>query len=228
MASVTQTQTPLQGAATAVTRPWRRTLGRVLGREDMTFVEAWDLVRSGQAPALLSAVRPPAVRDSRHRLRAAYTALPILVHLHRVLPDVVVEGSSVDVADHLDGDYWPDHRLIRVECHHPIDVIAFTLLHEFGHAVDHASLTDQDRARLGHRAGPLGWRSTDLDWEDRGEEWFAESFAHWWWPSEVEASRPAWRLASPPLDAATARKLFDPAAVSRRARGVGRRLGRRG
>lgn len=195
------------------TRPWRRTLRRMLGAPELTFEEAWAVVRNGRAPALPVNVRPPAVRDSRHRLRAAYAAVPALASLHAALPDVVVEGSSVDISTHLDGDYWPDQRLIRVECHHPVDVIAFTLLHEFGHAVDHLVLTDSTRAELGHPSGSLHWRDLALDWHDRGEEWFAESFAHWWWPARVEPSRPAWRLSEPPLAAKLARRLFDPRVI---------------
>lgn len=226
---MSMTAQPLQppvAEASVIAKPWRRTLARVMGRPERTFEEAWDLVRLGQAPALLPSVRSPAVRDSRHRLRAAYGALEVLGSLHRALPDVIVEGSSVDISTHLDGDYWPDQRLIRIECHHPIDVIAFTLLHEFGHAVDHLTITDSERARLAHPRGVDGWRSPALEWEDRGEEWFAESFAHWWWPSQVERSRPDWRLPVPPLDAQYARRLFDPVGIARRSGSLLRR-GRR-
>lgn len=215
MSSMPQVGPPVGGEAPLL-HPWRRTWARLRGQEQLSFAEAWERVRAGQAPALLPAVRSPAVRDSRHRLRAAYAALPIVGMLHSALPDVVVEGSSVDLSEHLDGDYWPDQRLIRLECHHPIDVIAFTVLHEFGHAVDHLTLTDLDRARLDHPRGGSGWRAPSHDWVDRGEEWFAESFAHWWWPAHNEASRPAWRLSVPPLAADIARRLFDPAAIARR------------
>jgi hypothetical protein len=175
------------------------------------------LVVAGQAPALLEAVRSPAVRDSRLRLRAAYASLPVMLNLHAALPQVMVEGSSVDFSKHLDGDYWPDQQLIRLECHHPIDIIAFTLLHEFGHAVDHLSLTDDDRRTLGHPGSVARWRSQESGWDERGEEWFSESFAHWWWPDIVESTRPPWRLSAPPMDAAHARRLFDPSAIAKRA-----------
>ncbi len=199
----------------------RGLLGRLLlrarARPVPSFDRAWWQVQAGQALPLPTAVRAPAVLESRLRLRAVYVAVPVLHHLHRLLPDVHVEGSSVDVADHLDGDYHPDVRLIRLECHHPLDVIAFTLLHEFGHAIDHELLDDRDRVSLDHPRGVHGWRDHGLDWRHRGEEWLAESFAHWWWPDRHEAHRPAWRLPDPPLDAQVAERAFDLRVLGRRA-----------
>lgn len=196
----------------------RRTWARLAARPARPFDVAWDVVRTGKAAPLRPQVRPPAVVDSRLRLRAAYEALPILDHLHLLLPDVGVEASSIEVADHLDGDYHADLRLIRIECHHPIDRIAFTLLHEFGHAIDHELLDDRDRASLAHRQGVVGWREPRLDWEERGEEWFAESFAHWWWPDRLEGQRPGWRLPVPPLRPVIATRAFDLGVLRRRSR----------
>lgn len=202
--------------------PWRRTWSHLRGRPERSLPEAWELVVSGRAPALLPAVRSPAVHDSRQRLRAAYVAMPVLTTMHQAMPGVVVEGSSVAFSQHLDGDYWPDRQLIRLECHHPIDVIAFTLLHEFGHAMDHLALDEEDRVGLGHPGGRDGWRSKSLPWDGRGEEWLAESFAHWWWPGHLEAFRPAWRLDQPPVPAPAAKKLFDLTWIARRAAGRSR------
>ena len=185
-------------------------------RRPVPFDRSWDLVRSGSAPPVPTNARPPAVLDSRMRLRAAYLAVPVLANLHALVPDVQVEGASVEISEHLDGDYWPDERLIRVECHHPVDVIAFTLLHEFGHAVDHLLLDDRDRASLGHEQGVVGWRERQLDWEGRGEEWFADSFAHWWWPGRMEPHRPTWRMTVPPLAAGIAGRAFDLGVLAQR------------
>ncbi len=189
---------------------WRRAARRLRPpRRALALAAAWDAARDGRADPLPAGVRPPALLDSRLRLRAAYLAVPALANLHALLPEVVVEGASVEVSDHLHGDYWPDHRLIRVECHHPIDVVAFTLLHEFGHAVDHLLLADEDRASLGHPLGTPGWRDDVVAWEHRGEEWFADSFAHWWWPARHEAHRPDWRLPLPPVPEPVAARGFD-------------------
>lgn len=184
----------------------------------LPFDVAWDRVSRGAAPPLPAGVRPPALLDSRLRLRAAYLSVPVLAHLHDLLPQVVVEAASVDVSDHLDGDYWPDQRLIRVECHHPIDVVAFTLLHEFGHAVDHELLDHATRDDLGHPGGIVGWRDGRRPWEERGEEWLADSFAHWWWPARHEAHRPRWRMSVPPVAPRLAEDAFDLPRLAGRAR----------
>jgi hypothetical protein len=143
-------------------------------------------------------VRPPAVEASRRNLAAAYRLVPALHRIHRALPDVVVEAASVNIADHLHGDYWHEHRLIRVECHHPPRVIAFTILHEFGHALDRSRLDDAVRALLLEVAGLPTWAGADAPWEVRGEEWFADGFAWSWWPSHFRPPPIPWDHPAPP------------------------------
>jgi hypothetical protein len=60
------------------------------------------------------------------------------------------------------------------------------LLHEIGHLLDHAYLTDADRAALMEAWGTSTWDSREVTWSARGAEQFADAVA---WVVGVEDSR---------------------------------------
>lgn len=218
-------ETPITGDA------WRSPLSTWLlarlrrTRRPVPFDVAWDQVRNGAAPPLPPGVHPPVLLDSRMRLRAAYLAVPVLPRLHDLLPEVVVrpaeDGDRPGPRPLVDRGRGTDRgdangAVVEVDCTRPVDVIAFALLQRFGHAVDRLVLDDVDRAALGHPDGVAGWRAGWLAPVDRGERWFADSFAHWWWPERMEAHRPPWGLAVPPVESPVARRAFDLDRLERR------------
>lgn len=163
-------------------------------------------------------VRPPALPLPAASLKAAWRMIPALPLMARAMPHVRVEGASVNIADHLDGDYHPDQSLIRVECQHRPAVIAHILLHEYAHAWDHHHLDDDARAELLLFSGASAWHDVDLDWYERGEEWFAEAFVHVWWPEHAGPPPLPWRFgASMATDAIVHH--FDVRPLARAARG---------
>jgi hypothetical protein len=160
-------------------------------------------------------VRPPLVPASHRNLLAAYVLVPALALLHRALPHVVVEAASLNIADHLHGDWWPEHSLIRIECHHRPATVAYTLLHEFGHAFDDNRLDWPLRAELLEHGGLTTWDDPAVPWEERGQEWFAEGFAHAWWPARLRPVPRRWSLQAP-LPCGHVQSVFEIEVASRR------------
>jgi hypothetical protein len=99
------------------------------------------------------------------------------------LPDVEVSfHDDAEVCDWNEGIYYleggvhraqiciPDHGTFASDLHR-----SRTVIHELAHAWQRAILDDEDRQRLLLVLDAEAWSTSDLAWEDRGSERFAET-----------------------------------------------------